>query len=116
MNLKIKYRESFRPFAPSVLAEDAKAYFDLKSDSPYMLIVAPVISDLHLEIPKNYYELPIMDRLYVERSKLPSITHIDFSLEGEANGRQEPSDGRAPESQEKNQNGSSGAQAVRSRR
>ncbi len=79
LNLKIKYRESFRPFAPSVLEEDAKSYFDVEDHSPYMLIVAPINEERKAKIPDNYYEMPLMDRLYVHRSDIPSITHIDFS-------------------------------------
>ena len=79
LNLKIKYRESFRPFAPSVLAEDAKDFFQLTDHSPYMLVVADVQDDRKSDVPDNYYELPLMERLYVNRSDLPAITHIDFS-------------------------------------
>jgi len=80
INLKIKYRESFRPFAPSVLAEDAEDYFQLDGkDSPYMLLVAPVKEERRKEIPANYWELPMRDRLYTLRSDVQSITHVDFS-------------------------------------
>lgn len=79
LNLKIKYRESFRPFAPSVLAEDAQNYFDIKSSSPYMLLVQPVKKELRKTLPANYNSLPLKDKLYYSRSSLPSITHIDFS-------------------------------------
>lgn len=79
LNLKIKYRESFRPFAPSVLAEDCKEYFDLEKPSPYMLLVADVQKNHLNKLPENYYELPLMERLYFERSDIPSVTHIDFS-------------------------------------
>ena len=79
LNLKIKYRESFRPFAPSVLAEDVKDYFDLESDSPYMLIVQPVKESRRQELPSNFSSLPLKEKLYYKRSDLPSITHIDFS-------------------------------------
>ncbi len=79
LNLKIKYRESFRPFAPSVLAEDSKAYFDLDAPSPYMLLVADVAEERKAEVPANYFDLPLMERLYINRSDLPAITHIDFS-------------------------------------
>ncbi|HHM20494.1 MAG TPA: hypothetical protein ENJ20_00595 [Bacteroidetes bacterium] len=79
LNLKIKYRESFRPFAPSVLAEDTREYFNLHTDSPYMLLVTDVQENHKAPIPDNYYDLPMMDRLYVKRSDLPAITHIDFS-------------------------------------
>ncbi len=79
LNLKIKYRESFRPFAPSVLAEDSQEYFDLKAHSPYMLIVADVKEERKAKVPDNYFDMPLMERLYINRSDLPSITHIDFS-------------------------------------
>lgn len=79
LNLKIKYREGFRPFAPSVLAEDAREYFDLQADSPYMLVVAPVKESRRLKLPDNYNELPLWERLYHQRSDLQSITHLDFS-------------------------------------
>lgn len=79
LNLKIKYREGFRPFAPSVLIEDASTYFDLASDSPYMLIVAPVQGDLQKARSQNYESLSIWDKLYEERSPLQAITHLDFS-------------------------------------
>lgn len=79
LNLKIKYRESFRPFAPSVLKEDCKSYFDISVTSPYMLLVAPVKEDRRNKIPSNYYELPLMDRLYHQRSDIPTVTHLDFS-------------------------------------
>jgi carbamoyltransferase len=79
LNLKIKYREGFRPFAPSVLTEDAKDYFDLEVDSSYMLLVAPVKESRRKPIPENYFQLPLWDRLYTERSDIQSITHLDFS-------------------------------------
>ena len=79
MNLKIKYREGFRPFAPSVLAEDAGEYFDLETDSPYMLLVAPVKETKRSQLPDNYYEMDLWERLYQQRGDLQAITHIDFS-------------------------------------
>jgi carbamoyltransferase len=79
LNLKVKYREGFRPFAPSVLAEDVEDFFEFTGPSPYMLIVAPVKEERRMDVPDKYYQLPYMERLYVERSDLPSITHIDFS-------------------------------------
>lgn len=79
LNLKIKYRESFRPFAPSVLAEDADEYFELKSDSPYMLLVQEVKEEHRKLLPKNYHQLPLREKLAYERSEFPAITHIDFS-------------------------------------
>lgn len=79
LNLKIKYRESFRPFAPSVIDEDVNEYFELNEPSPYMLLVADVNEKRKAKLPTNYYDMPLMDRLYINRSDLPSITHIDFS-------------------------------------
>jgi carbamoyltransferase len=79
MNLKIKFRESFRPFAPSVIAERISDYFELDRPTPYMLIVAPVKEELRLHVPaeqQNYFGL---DKLKVQRSKLPAITHVDYS-------------------------------------
>lgn len=79
LNLKIKYREGFRPFAPSVLAHKAADYFELEHDSPYMLIVAPVKEERRKELPANYHSLSLWDRLYHERSDIQSVTHLDFS-------------------------------------
>jgi len=79
LNLKIKYREGFRPFAPSVLAEDSKKLFDLDVYSPYMLLVAKIDDSIKKKLPENYYDLPLWDRLYTQRSVLQSITHLDFS-------------------------------------
>jgi carbamoyltransferase len=79
LNLKIKYRESFRPFAPSVLAEDAEAYFEMRKPSPYMLLVHSVAENRRKELPENYHNLPLKDKLYTERSEIPAVTHIDFS-------------------------------------
>lgn len=79
LNLKIKYRESFRPFAPSVLEEDVSNYFKLARPSPYMLLVAKVNEKQLKAIPENYKSLDLMDRLYIERSEIPAVTHIDFS-------------------------------------
>ncbi|HPS12938.1 MAG TPA: carbamoyltransferase [Prolixibacteraceae bacterium] len=78
LNVKIKYRESFRPFAPSVLAEERENYFDLNVNSPYMLLVADVKKEKLKKLPENYLQLPLMDRLYVERSEVPAVTHIDL--------------------------------------
>lgn len=79
LNLKIKYRESFRPFAPIVLSEDVKEYFDPAVQSPYMLLVSDVNSKHRVKLPENYYQLSLTDRLYTSRSDLPAITHLDFS-------------------------------------
>ena len=79
LNLKIKYREGFRPFAPSVLEEDIGEYFDLDRESPYMLMVAPIREDKKIPLPEGYHDKPLYERLYFLRSDLPSITHIDYS-------------------------------------
>lgn len=79
LNLKIKNREGFRPFAPSVLYEDAMNYFDLSVESPYMLMVAPVNEKRTNDLPENYYNLSLSDRLYYKRSDIPSVTHLDYS-------------------------------------
>ncbi|MBO7128024.1 carbamoyltransferase [bacterium] len=79
LNLKIKYREGFRPFAPSVLEEDISTFFDIDTASPYMLLVAPVLESRRTKLPEKYEELPLYERLYFLRSDVPSITHIDFS-------------------------------------
>jgi len=79
LNLKIKYREGFRPFAPSVLAEKSSSYFDLEVDSPYMLLVAPIKEERRKKLPHDYYNLSLWQRLYIERSDVQSITHLDFS-------------------------------------
>jgi carbamoyltransferase len=79
LNLKIKYRESFRPFAPSVLAEDVSKFFDYDGISPYMLLVHPVADAIKKTLPEGYDDMNLRDKLYHLRSELPSITHIDFS-------------------------------------
>lgn len=79
LNLKIKYRESFRPFAPSVLDRKSTQYFDLEGSSPYMLLVKPVNKQIRNEKPENYENLDLKDKLYFERSSLPAITHINYS-------------------------------------
>ncbi|MCX4309655.1 MAG: carbamoyltransferase [Desulfovibrio sp.] len=79
LNLKIKYREGFRPFAPAVREEDVAEYFDINVRSPYMLMVRPVIDKLLLPLPENYKNMSLWDRLYQPRSTLPAITHIDNS-------------------------------------
>jgi carbamoyltransferase len=79
LNLKIKYRESFRPFAPSVLQEDMEEYFNLTAKSPYMLFVAGLKNSRLKPVPENYKQMSLLDRLYTKRSDLPAITHIDFS-------------------------------------
>jgi carbamoyltransferase len=79
MNLKIKYREGFRPFAPTVLEEDIQEYFDLDRPSPYMLLVIPVLSSRLNSLPEGYQNMPLYERLYYLRSDVPAITHIDYS-------------------------------------
>jgi carbamoyltransferase len=79
VNLQIKYREGFRPFAPSVMEEDVDEYFDLVKKSPYMLFTAQVNESFCRSLPENYTKLSFWDKLYLERSRFPSITHLDYS-------------------------------------
>ncbi|MFL6468417.1 MAG: carbamoyltransferase [Pyrinomonadaceae bacterium] len=79
MNLKIKFRESFRPFAPSCLAERTSDYFDLDSESPYMLLVAPVKTELRTTLTHEQQKLFGIEKLNTPRSDLPAITHVDYS-------------------------------------
>ena len=79
LNLKIKFRESFRPFAPSVLREDLKNWFELDSDSPYMLLVSEVKKDKQISMSEKDEKLFGIDKLNVKRSLIPAITHIDYS-------------------------------------
>jgi carbamoyltransferase len=79
LNLKIKYREGFRPFAPSVMEEEIGNAFELDRPSPYMLLVAPVKAERCNPLPDNYNELEMYERLYHLRSDIPAITHVDYS-------------------------------------
>ena len=79
MNLKIKYRESFRPFAPAVLEEDVANQFDLNNKSPYMLLVAPLKKELCKEMTEKQKKLFGIQKLNISRSTLPAITHVDYS-------------------------------------
>ena len=79
LNLRIKYRESFRPFAPSVLREHVSEWFDLEADSPYMLIVADVAKDKLLTPPEGAENLSGLERLNIARSQIPAVTHVDNS-------------------------------------
>lgn len=79
LNLKIKYRESFRPFAPSVLREHVSDWFELNGDSPYMLLVAPVKESHCIAMPKEAEALFGIDKLNVARSDIPAVTHVDYS-------------------------------------
>jgi carbamoyltransferase len=79
LNLKVKYRESFRPFAPAVLREDVEKYFDIHNDSPYMLMVAPVVEDRRRPMTAAEEALFGIDKLNVPRSDIPAVTHVDYS-------------------------------------
>ncbi len=79
MNLKIKYRESFRPFAPAVLAERVSDYFEYSDSSPYMLIVAPVAESKRISVTVEQNKLHGIEKLNIPRSELPAITHVDYS-------------------------------------
>jgi carbamoyltransferase len=79
LNLKVKYRESFRPFAPSVLREEVGAWFELDADSPYMLLVAPVRSERQRAMSEAERVLFGIDKLNVPRSEIPAVTHVDYS-------------------------------------
>ncbi len=79
LNLKIKYRESFRPFAPSVLRRHAHEWFDLDVDSPYMLLVAPVRQDRRIAMTAEQQALFGIEKLHVPRSTIPAVTHVDYS-------------------------------------
>jgi len=79
LNLKVKYRESFRPFAPSILREDLSEWFDMNVDSPYMLFVADIVSNKKIEMSNQQKKLFGIDKLNVKRSEIPAVTHIDYS-------------------------------------
>ena len=79
MNLKIKFRESFRPFAPAVLKEHAHDWFDIDVESPYMLLVAPVKENKRLSLEPKESEAQGFDKLRLKRSTIPAVTHVDYS-------------------------------------
>ena len=79
LNLKIKYREGFRPFAPIVLAEDVSEYFNQAEPSPYMLLVKPVKNNRQIPYPADFRQDGLLDKLYFLRSDIPAVTHIDYS-------------------------------------
>ena len=79
MNLKIKFRESFRPFAPTVLVEHVSDYFEIDRESPYMLLVAPVRKDKRVNSQPENKDLFGIEKLKVPRSVIPAITHVDYS-------------------------------------
>ena len=79
LNLKVKYRESFRPFAPSILKEDVSEWFEISSESPYMLLVAKVNSKKIIKMNDEENKLFGIDKLNIKRSQIPAVTHIDYS-------------------------------------
>jgi len=79
LNLKVKYRESFRPFAPSILKEDLSKWFNLNVESPYMLIVAEIKSEKKIEMTEEQKQLFGIDKLNIKRSEIPAVTHVDYS-------------------------------------
>ena len=79
LNLKIKFRESFRPFAPSILKEDLSSWFNLDKESPYMLLVAEVNSNKKIEMTDCQKKLFGIDKLNIKRSEIPAVTHVDYS-------------------------------------
>ena len=79
LNLKVKYRESFRPFAPSILREDLKEWFDINIDSPYMLMVANISEKKKINMTEEQKKLFGIDQLNIKRSEIPAVTHIDYS-------------------------------------
>ena len=79
LNLKVKYRESFRPFAPSVIYEEVKDWFNIDCKSPYMLFVAEIVDNKQKKISKEQEDLFGIDKLNVKRSEIPAVTHVDYS-------------------------------------
>ena len=79
LNLKVKYRESFRPFAPSILRENLSDWFDMSVDSPYMLLVANINSKKKIEMTEDQKKLFGIDKLNIKRSEIPAVTHVDYS-------------------------------------
>jgi len=79
LNLKVKYRESFRPFAPSILKEDLNNWFDINTDSPYMLLVSHIKKDKKIEMTEEQKKLFGIDKLNIKRSEIPAVTHVDYS-------------------------------------
>ena len=79
LNLKVKYRESFRPFAPAILRDDLSEWFDIDVDSPYMLMVANVSPKKNIDMTDEQKKLFGIDKLNVKRSEIPAVTHVDYS-------------------------------------
>ena len=79
LNLKVKFRESFRPFAPSVLEDDLSQWFELSKKSPYMLFVSQVSTDKLIKMNEDEKKLFGLDKLYIKRSTIPAVTHVDYT-------------------------------------
>jgi carbamoyltransferase len=79
LNLKVKYRESFRPFAPSILDRDISDWFEINVQSPYMLLVANIRPERRIEMTNNQKNLFGIDKLNIKRSEIPAVTHVDYS-------------------------------------
>ena len=79
LNLKVKYRESFRPFAPSILKEDLSNWFSLNVESPYMLLVADINDEKKIKMTEEEEQLFGIDKLNIKRSEIPAVTHVDYS-------------------------------------
>ena len=79
LNLKVKYRESFRPFAPSVLREDVNEWFNINEDSPYMLLVADILEEKKIKMNEKEKKLFGIEKLNIKRSSIPAVTHVDYS-------------------------------------
>ena len=79
LNLKVKYRESFRPFAPSILKENLRDWFDIEIESPYMLMVADIKQEKKIQMTSNQKTLFGIDKLNIKRSEIPAVTHVDYS-------------------------------------
>ena len=79
LNLKVKYRESFRPFAPAILREDLSEWFEIDVDSPYMLIVANTSANKNIDMTEEQKDLFGIDKLNIKRSEIPAVTHVDYS-------------------------------------
>jgi carbamoyltransferase len=79
LNLKVKFRESFRPFAPSILREDVSKWFEIETDTPYMLMVANIKKDLQIKMSQEDKKLFGIEKLNIKRSTIPAVTHVDYS-------------------------------------
>jgi len=79
LNLKVKFRESFRPFAPSILREDLSDWFEMDVDSPYMLLVSNINMSKKIEMTNDQKKLFGIDKLNIKRSEIPAVTHVDYS-------------------------------------